>query len=243
MDEYSIYRFSLSYRNDLFISQFRAEHLNGTDSSRTFLQGDVFRKLDSRYSLAAGFSTDRSHQGATASGNNTFKLTASYRDAHNPYSGLASLRYNELVQSGARASGLVFNAMQNYKLSNEWEAYAHQGIKRSGATFDGEGYLGWSYLLNAGMTYRIDRRWDLSASVLSARALSAGAGSRGASVSVGHVLAANSRLEVGYQFLDRYDRNFSFSEAYVDGFFLRVAFKFDESTFGLDRGRSAAFAR
>ena len=149
------------------------------------------------------------------------------------------VRYANLKQSEAQQASIVVNAMQNYKLNSDWEVFAHQGIKHASATFDGEGYQGLTYLLNAGVTYYLGSKFDISASALRAYSSSAKVGSNGGALALGYTMKKNAHVAVGYQALDRFDRNFAFNEAYVSGIFLRVMIKFDETTLGLNRGSAA----
>ena len=239
LEDYKNYRGALVYRRDPFLAQLRAEHLDGTDSKRTFIQGDVYQKLDSRFALTAGFTTERLDMGLSSTRTDSLRLGASYRDAASPLSGLLGVRYANLKQSEAQQASIVVNAMQNYKLNSDWEVFAHQGIKHASATFDGEGYQGLTYLLNAGVTYYLGSKFDISASALRAYSSSAKVGSNGGALALGYTMKKNAHVAVGYQALDRFDRNFAFNEAYVSGIFLRVMIKFDETTLGLNRGSAA----
>lgn len=234
LDSYQSYRAGVVYRNDTIVAQLSAEHLEGKSANRDYLQGDVYRKLEDGYAIGAGFGSERLIQGLRVSLSDTFKIMGSYRNPSSPYSGLVSLRFNELDQAEGKASNMVFNALENYKLAQKWQLFAHQGIKHASVTFNGEGYEGWTYLINGGLTYKLTHDWDVSASLLRAYALKSGAGSEGAAISVAHAFQKNARLELGYQYLDRLDRNFAFSSAYVKGLFMRMALKFDENSLGLN---------
>lgn len=248
LEDFTSHRLALAYQAGHVIAQLRLEHVDGTEAGRELVQADVYRRLQGGYAVSAGFTSEVVLVGSEHTRSKSVRLGAAHRRLDSPFTGLATLRMNEVDKAGSRASSVVLNLMENYRLGGpdgRWEFFAHQGIKRAEASFDGQGYVGWSYLLNAGMTYHFTPSWTASASALRAGAVSAGVRSQGGAIAIGHVFRRGAFAEIGYQHLDRFDRNLALDSVYTKGVFLRLMVKFDEGSFsglGLLRNASAASA-
>lgn len=233
--DFTAYTAAIAYRNAPLVVQSRVELRTSQGQSKRSAQVDAYRSLPMGYALSGGLSAERLEQLGLPTMTAQARLGSSYRSLNGRDIWLSGLQFNAVDQDGNRARNLVLNLTQNRMVTPGIEVFLHQGLKKSLATFDGQGYRGLSYVLNGGVRYQVMGNWELGLDALHAGAPSSGVTSTGVNASVGYAVARDALMTVGYQHLRGYDRNFNFDESYVRGVYLRLRLKFDEESFHLNR--------
>ncbi len=113
--------------------------------------------------------------------------------------------------------------------------FSHVGYKYVVTTFDTQEYKGSSYLVSGGVRKYLNKDWDIGIQGLYATSPSVNTFSKGFGASIGYNVFKNAWVSVGYQKLNSYDKNYSFDDSYVNGFFIKFRIKFDEETFHLNK--------
>lgn len=235
-DNFNSYNFGATYRNEPFVYQFKAEQKTGSLENKTHLTNNIYRKIDDELSYSIGQDYLKVNSNTT----NGFDTTTenirgglSYRGKNNTIFGrLDWINQNQNNQNSAK---YVLNIHDNYKPNYDLEIYSHLGYKYVVTTFDQDEYKGSSYLLSGGIRKYLNKDWDIGVQGLYASSPSVNTVSKGYGVSLGYNLFKNAWVSVGYQKLNSYDRNYSFDDSYINGWFIKFRIKFDEETFHLNK--------
>ncbi len=125
---------------------------------------------------------------------------------------------------------IVNNLNANFKPHDQLQMAFQYGAKLVLDTIDHSSYTGYTDLTGVEVRYDLNRRWDigLHASVL--HSWNAGQLDYRTGVSVGHALAKNMWLSLGYNLTGFSDEDFSAAEYTAAGPFVKFRLKFDQQS-------------
>lgn len=235
-DNFNSYVVGATYRNEPLVYQVKLEEKSGSLENKTHLSNNLYRKIDDEWSFSVGQDYLKVNS-TTTNGLDTITQDIrgglSYRGKDNIV--LGRLDWINQQQNAQTTAKYVLNLHDNYKPNYDWELFSHVGYKYVVTTFDTQEYKGSSYLVSGGIRKYLNKDWDVGIQGLYAASPSVQTVSKGYGVSVGYNLFKNAWLSVGYQKLNAYDKNYSFDDSYVNGFFIKFRIKFDEETFHLNQ--------
>lgn len=235
-DNFTTYVIGATYRNEPLVYQVKIEEKTGSLENKIHLSNNLYKKIDDAWSFSLGQDYLKVNAKTT---NGTDTITQdirggfSYREKKNIL--LGRIDWIGQKQNGQKTAKYILNLHDNYKPYYDWEFFSHLGYKYVVSTFDYQEYVGSSYIVSAGARKYLNKDWDIGVQGLYAASPSVQTVSQGYGVSLGYNLFKNAWLSVGYQKLNSYEKNYSFDNSYVNGFFIKFRIKFDEETFHLNK--------
>ncbi|MDY7579505.1 OmpA family protein [Herbaspirillum sp. RTI4] len=247
----------LEYMTDRLKASGVAEARNGDDANTRLLSAGVGYKLDSDWSLLARTILSDSQGRGANSGNSRFlmrnQLGAAYRPVDQDlWNALGRYEHKiERVQgSGTTAGAWSGNYAGSAVLPGSYTTdivSTHLNVNPARGNYLTARYAGkiayakddflnstyWAHLLQGRYTKDLNKSWDVGvqAGVLYGKG---GAVQRSVGVEVGYQLHKNLWLSGGYNFVGLNDRDLTANEYTSKGAFIRLRYKFDETTFGFD---------
>jgi hypothetical protein len=174
----------------------------------------------------------------TDGGEKTFegdlRLSLAYRPKHSRWIVLDRMDLIFEDQSGGdddlSSRRIVNNLNANYKPHHDLQVALQYGAKVVLDTIDQVSYAGYTDLTGTEIRFDLNRRWDigLHASVL--HSWSAGQVDYRTGISLGHRLAKNMWLSVGYNLTGFTDEDFSAADCTAAGPFVKFRLKFDQQS-------------
>lgn len=235
-DNFNSYVLGATYRNEPLVYQVKAEAKSGSLENKVHLTNNLYRKIDDEWSFSLGQDYLKVNS-TTTNGMDTITQDIrgglSYRGKDNIV--LGRIDWINQQQNAQKSAKYVINLHDNYKPSYDWEMFSHVGYKYVVTTFDTQEYKGSSYLVSGGVRKYLNKDWDIGIQGLYAASPSVNTVSKGFGASIGYNVFKNAWVSVGYQKLNSYDKNYSFDDSYLNGFFIKFRIKFDEETFHLNK--------
>lgn len=235
-DNFNSYVVGATYRNEPLVYQVKLEQKSGSLENKSHVSNNLYRKIDDEWSFSLGQDYLKVNSNTT-NGLDTITQDIrgglSYRGKDNIV--LGRLDYINQQQNAQTTAKYVLNLHNNYKPNYDWEMFSHLGYKYVITTFDKDEYTGNSYLMSGGLRKYFKNNWDIGIQGLYAASPSVKTVSKGYGASVGYNIFKNAWVQVGYQQINNYDRNYNFDDSYLKGFFIKFRIKFDEETFHLNK--------
>lgn len=235
-DNFDSYVVGATYRNEPLVYQVKLEQKSGSLENKSHISNNLYRKIDDELSFSLGQDYLKVNSNTTNSLDSItqdIRAGISYRVKDNIT--LGRLDYINQQQNAQTTAKYIVNLHHNYKPNYNIEMFSHVGSKYVITTFDKDEYTGASYLISGGVRKYLNNDWDIGLQMLYAVSPSVKTVSKGYGASIGYNILKNAWLSVGYQNLNNYDRNYSFDDSYVKGFFVKFRIKFDEETFHLNK--------
>lgn len=235
-DNFNSYVLGATYRNEPLVYQVKLEQKSGSLENKSHISNNLYRKIDDELSFSLGqdyLKVNSSTTNGTDTVTQDIRGGISYRGKDNIV--LGRLDYINQQQSSQTTAKYVLNLHDNYKPNYDIEMFSHVGYKYVITTFDKDEYTGNSYLVSGGIRKYLTKDWDIGIQALYAASPSVKTVSKGYGASIGYNIFKNAWVQVGYQKLNEYDRNYNFDDSYVKGFFIKFRLKFDEETFHLNK--------
>lgn len=210
----------------------RLDYRDGTSEDRRGVSSSI--QTDPRSDLSLlfgmqGFDRDSAAGGSSTTGN--VRLGLAYRPPNGHWLVLDRLEWIQDRQSGGlfelRNERLVNNLNANQRV-DRWQTSLQYGAKLARETIDGATYDGYTDLTGLETRFDVTPRWDLGLRGSVLHAWSAEQLDYHCGASVGHDLAKNMWLSVGYNFAGFDDRDFAGAEARSRGPFVAFRMKFDQ---------------
>jgi len=213
----------------------RAENRNGSQENKSGLLWGFYREETPGFGLSSVFryfDTDRANGNRNITGELEFSLAR--RPSDSPWTILDKAKIAELHDSSPTLSThttkLINNLSANYLYDRQNQLSLSHGLKYVIDTFDGGKYQGFTQMLGVEYRHDLNREWDVGLHT-AARITTIGNNALySAGASLGHSLAQNIWLSVGYNFSGFRDDDFSAADYTSQGIYIKCRAKFDQFT-------------
>ncbi len=227
----------------------QAQWQSSTSSSSWLLSGALTNKINANWTLLnrALYTT----QTSTAPGGGERRLVSAQTGVawrpvdSDTWNGLARIQLKRDKDStlgadlGRDETALILSTHLNFQLNPNWVMTARYAAKKAQDNANGLSWRSLTQLLGGRSTWDITERWDVG--VQAYRLWGNGAAEAAYGLEVGYLAMKNLWLSVGYNARGFKAPDLASEAATQRGLYLRLRFKFDETSFGFD-GASAAAA-
>jgi len=234
-DDFTAVSTGATYKEKLWSMTGRAEYRNGEKEDKEDLLWGFYREETPGFGLASLFHYFASDQVSGCRNSKTeLEFSAARRPLESPWIVLDKLKFSEQQDVSptlsSRSRKVVNNLNANYLYDRQNQVSLNHGVKYVIDNFDGAEYAGITQFLAVEYRHDLNKEWDLG--VQSAAHLSQVGNNAlySGGVSVGHSLAKNIWLSVGYNASGFRDDDFSGANYTAQGVYLKCRAKFDQNT-------------
>lgn len=237
-EDYTAVTMGLAYTDAFWSGNARAEWRDGATEDKVNLLLGAQRRLGQGRVVAAAMA----FLDAEAADRNTRQLTLrashAWRPSDSRWAWLQRLDYvedrNESLGSRLFTRKLIANFNGNLKASPRSQVAFQYSAKYVRELLGETSHSGYTDLWGIEARHDVDERWDIGLHAGMLTSWRTGTRSYQLGLSVGHRLADNTWVSVGYNHLGFTDHDFTGAEYRAQGFYVNLRMKFDQDTFDLN---------
>lgn len=240
-EDFTSVTFGSNFRKDAWDWSTRVEYKTSDGEDRINLVSDVIHDLDDGQQLLAQVDIQQSDTEGAERSTADIRLGYAFRPVDSRWTVLNRL---DLSRSSNVSNGfdvitqkIVNNLNANYVWTDDTQIALQYGAKYVTDNFDGEEYSGYTDLLGMEVRHDLGARWDLGFHGSMYNSWKADVSDYSYGVSVGHNIAHNVWLSLGFNFEGFSDDDFLGSEYTAKGVYLKYRVKLDQDS--LRRARNA----
>jgi len=238
--DYTASAFSLAYNDKLWSSDGRIELRDSSIEKQRNLQFGLQRQLDRGRVLAAGYTLRQADNAASRTLNTGLRFSYAHRPNDSQWVWFDRAEYvtqtTQTATSTLRGAKLINNIHANYMPSRRTQISMQYGAKYVLDTINNTDYKGYTDLIGTEVRHDMTKRWDIGAFASLMNSRNSGVSSYAYGASLGYHLVDNMWVAAGYNLRGMDDRDFAAGSYRAQGPYLTLRMKFDQDTFGLNRG-------